>query len=123
MSRALPFFLVALALACDGRASSGDVPGDQMIVTFDSATLRLVTGRDTIRLSVQLAVTPDQKTMGLMERRHLAADAGIAPGVPYRFALEVNSGYFQRHGITIGSVALLPNIPRPASLSVPRVER
>lgn len=146
-------------------------------MSFDSATLSLVSGRDTVRLSVELAVTPEQKTMGLMERRHLAENAGMlfvydstqppdagfwmfrtripldiafldslgvvratrtmvpcetilaqgcptyAPGVPYRYALEVNSGYFERHGITVGSAALLPKVPRAISLAVPHATR
>ena len=114
---------------------------------------------------MELAVTPEQKTMGLMERRQLAPDAGMlfmydssqaptagfwmfrtripldiafldsagvvratramapceailaqgcptySPDVTYRYALEVNSGYFQRHQIGVGSVALLSDLP------------
>lgn len=174
---ALALIVAALALACDRRSPPDDTETDRPTMSFDSATLSLVSGRDTVRLSVELAVTPEQKTMGLMERRHLAENAGMLfvydstqppdagfwmfrtripldiafldslgvvratrtmvpcetiiaegcptydPGVPYRYALEVNTGYFQRHGITVGSAALLPNVSRPISLAVPRVTR
>lgn len=127
--------------------------------------MRLVSTRDTARLSVELAVTPEQRTMGLMERRHLPEDHGMLfvydstqppdagfwmyrtrisldiafldsagvvraalamapceaviargcpaydPEVPYRYALEVNSGYFQRHHVALGSKALLTDLP------------
>jgi uncharacterized protein len=162
--RALLALVVApLAFACSGRASSDDVQ-DEHVIAFDSATMSLVSARDSVRLTVELAVTPEQKTMGLMERRQLAENAGMlfvydstqppdagfwmfrtripldiafldsvgivratramvpcetvlaegcptySPDVPYRYALEVNSGYFQRHGITVGSAARLPKL-------------
>src|SRR6185503_4626121 len=141
---------------CKGEGSSND--GDyEHVMSFDSARVRLVGQRDTIPVVVQLAVTADQKNMGLMERRRLAdsagmlfvydstqpADAGFwmfrtripldiafidsigvfravrsmtpctaamaqgcptySPGVPYQYALEVNGGFFTRHGVGIGS--------------------
>ncbi len=33
-----------------------------------------------------------------------------APDVPYRAALEVNAGYFERHGVSTGSRVTLPNV-------------
>jgi uncharacterized membrane protein (UPF0127 family) len=176
-ARALAVVLALVALACEGRAASGDMQSDQTVVAFDTATLSLVSARDTVRLSVELAVSPEQKTMGLMERRHLAENAGMlfvydstqppdagfwmfrtripldiafldsggvvrairtmvpcettlaqgcptyAPGVAYRYALEVNSGYFQRHGIVVGSAALLPSVARASSFAVPPGKR
>jgi uncharacterized membrane protein (UPF0127 family) len=161
---AFALVIAPLAFACGGLASSDDTQGDQSIIPFDSTTMKLVSARDTLQLTVELAVTPEQKTMGLMERRHLAENAGMlfvydssqppdagfwmfrtripldiafldsagivratramvpcetvltegcptySPDVPYRYALEVNSGYLQRHGITLGSAALLPKV-------------
>ena len=163
-------FLAGLACGCSGSSSDKAEP-DQNAITFDSASLRIVSGHDTVRLSVELAANPAQRTMGLMERHHLAENAGmlflydstqppdagywmfrtripldiayldsagvvrairamqpcesiLAQGCPsyphdvaYRYALEVNSGFFQRHRITIGSVALLSDLPsrHPAS--------
>lgn len=176
-SRVLVLPVALITNGCSGRASSNDTRSDQAIIAFDSASVRLVSGRDTVRLSVELAVTPEQKTMGLMERRHLAETAGMlfvydstqppdagfwmfrtripldvafldsagvvrairtmvpcetilaqgcptyAPGAPYRYALEVNSGYFERHGIGVGTPAMLPNVSRPSSLAAPRSQR
>jgi uncharacterized membrane protein (UPF0127 family) len=110
---------------------------------------------------VELAATPDQRTLGLMERRRLPDSAGMlflfsatqsasdgfwmyrtripldiayidslgtiraihrmepcqtvltegcptyAAGAPFRAALEVNAGYFSRHGVQTGDHLLL----------------
>ena len=152
--------VASLICACGG--SSDQAEPDQHVMTFDTASMRLVSGSDTVRLSVELAARPEQRTMGLMERHHLAENAGMLflydstqppdagywmfrtripldiayldsagvvrairemqpctsllaqgcpsypPNVPYRYALEVNSGFFKRHLITVGSVAQLP---------------
>lgn len=165
-ARAVAAMIAVVAIGCDTQASPRDTQVDQTIVAFDTATLRFLSARDTVRLLVELAVTPEQKTMGLMERRHLPENTGMlfvydstqprdagfwmfrtripldiafldslgivrstrtmvpcetilaqgcptyAPGVPYRYALEVNSGFFQRHGITVSSAALLSNARR-----------
>jgi uncharacterized membrane protein (UPF0127 family) len=66
----------ALLVACGSRSDAGDTPDYSTIMAFDTATVRLV-GRDTVRLTVQLAETEPQRTMGLMERRSLAPDAGM----------------------------------------------
>jgi uncharacterized membrane protein (UPF0127 family) len=50
---------------------------DEHILHFDSATVRLATGRDTVPLALELAVSTDQQRLGLMERRHLAERAGM----------------------------------------------
>ena len=135
------------------------------VMPFDSAHVRLAGERDTLRLTVQLAVSDEQKRMGLMERRRLADDAGMlfvydssqppdagfwmyrtripldiafldsagvirtvrsmapctstiaqacptyTPDVPYRYALEMNAGFFARHGITTGDVLVLRDLP------------
>src|SRR5690348_982961 len=68
--------LVVIVCGCGG-ASSDKAEPDQHVIKFDSASVRLVSGHDTVRLSVELAVTPEQRTMGLMERHHLAENAGM----------------------------------------------
>lgn len=139
---------------------------DRFILPFDSAMVRLVTAKDTLRLLTELANTEDRKTLGLMERYHLADSAGmlfaydsIQPataafwmfrtripldiafmdstgrietvshmvpctttlaqgcatypaGAPYRAALEVNAGYFARHGVAPGDRVLLGDTTR-----------
>ena len=166
--------LIALSVAL-GACGSGstsdaaDTAADQHVVKYDSADVRLALPKDTIRLRALLARTAEQKTMGLMERRHLPDDTGMlfvydstqppdagfwmfrtripldiafldstgtvravlamtpctavlaqgcptfAPNVAYRFALEVNKGYFARHGVDVGSRLLLTDVPTHTS--------
>ncbi len=156
----------AAALAIAGCTS--DTPANDAATSsslyFDTSTVRLITPTDTIRLAVELAVSGEQKSTGLMERRQLADTAGMLfvydsiqppdagfwmfrtrmpldiayldsagtiravrsmtpcdstfaqacptypPGVPYRAALEVNQGYFGRHGLAVGDRVLLEDI-------------
>ncbi len=154
-----------LSFGCTDKSASNDTTADERVMSFDSAKVRLVSPRDTVQLSVELAVTPAQKTMGLMERRHLPPDAGMlfvydstqppdagfwmfrtrlpldiaymdsagvvratrhmvpcettlsqgcptyTPDVPYQYALEVNGGFFERHGVVVGSRLLLSDLP------------
>jgi uncharacterized membrane protein (UPF0127 family) len=147
------------------KAKDDDAYGH--VMSFDSARVRLARGSDTIPLRVELAVKPEQKSMGLMERRRLAEDTGMlfvydstqppdagfwmyrtripldiafadsagvirsirsmvpcptevaqgcptyTPDVPYQYALEVNAGYFARHGIAVGNTLILNELPPP----------
>jgi uncharacterized protein len=154
--------LVALvAIACGGESKP---VADERILAFDAATVRLASRRDTMRLSLELARSRAQQTMGLMERRQLAETAGMLfvydstqapdagfwmyrtripldiafmdsagviravlamvpctatliegcpsypPNVPYRYALEMNAGFFARHGIGVGDALLVGDI-------------
>ncbi len=156
----------SLVTGCAAEPPDDDGAHEQ-VISFDTARVRLASQRDTLRLALELAVTPAQKTMGLMERRPLADDAGMlfvydsiqpgdagfwmyrtripldiafldsagiirvvrsmtpcpttiaqscptyAPGVPYRFALEMNAGSFARYGIGVGDSLLLRDLPGP----------
>jgi uncharacterized membrane protein (UPF0127 family) len=66
---------IFVAAACQQRDNS---PPDRYagIMTFDTASIRLV-GRDTARLTVELAESEAQHAIGLMERQTLAPDAGM----------------------------------------------
>jgi hypothetical protein len=75
-ARLLASILVPLVGACSG-APSDNSEEDQRIIAFDTASMRLVSGHDSIRLTVELAKTPEQKTMGLMERHRLPENAGM----------------------------------------------
>lgn len=70
---AVAAFLLA---GCDS-----DAPHEQVdyghVVAFDTASVRVIGPADTVPLRVELAVSPDQRTMGLMERRELADAAGM----------------------------------------------
>ena len=66
-----------ILLACSSRPDAdSNAPDYAHIMAFDTATIRVI-GHDTARLTVQLAETEAQRTMGLMERRTLAPDAGM----------------------------------------------
>ena len=47
------------------------------LVPFDSARVRVVTGTDTLRLVVELATSPEQHQVGLMERSRLPDSSGM----------------------------------------------
>jgi uncharacterized protein len=70
---ALPPTVLAV---CRGETASGD-DAYEHVMSFDTTRVRLVRASDTLPLPVELAVKPEQKSMGLMERRHLADDAGM----------------------------------------------
>jgi len=156
-----------LLVGCGGETAKED-DAYEHVMSFDSSRVRIARASDTIPLRVELAVKPEQKSMGLMERRRLAEDAGMlfvydstqppqagfwmyrtripldiafadsagvirairsmvpcptdvaqgcptyTPDVPYQYALEVNAGYFARHGIAVGDAILLKDLPAPA---------
>ena len=60
----------AVAIAVAGLAAAG--------VTFPHATAVIVTGKRSVTARVELASTEAQKRQGLMNRRSLAPDAGMA---------------------------------------------
>lgn len=151
--------ITTLTAACDSDES--EAADYSAVVAFDSTRLRVVTGRDTVTLLVEVARTTAQKTQGLMERQSLPdsvgmlfvytetqpADAGFwmyrtripldiafadssgvivairqmepctarlaagcptyAPDAEYRYALEVNLGFFAKRGIRVGSRIVL----------------
>lgn len=66
----------ALTVAC-GNEPAEDAGEYEHVMSFDSTRARLVTAKDTLQLRLELAVSDQQKTMGLMERRQLASDAGM----------------------------------------------
>ena len=64
-----------VAIGCT-RGDDSAAP-DRVIIHFDTAVVRLATSRDTLRLITELAYTPDQHSVGLMERHHLPDSAGM----------------------------------------------
>jgi uncharacterized membrane protein (UPF0127 family) len=63
-------------IACGGGEAPADTT-DVRIVPFDVTDVRIATARDTTIARVELAISKEQKTMGLMERRRLAGNAGM----------------------------------------------
>lgn len=156
-----PLMLLYLA-ACTEKPARSE---DERILSFDSADVRITSDRDTVTVRAELALSSEQKTLGLMERQRLAENAGMLfvydstqspeagfwmyrtrlpldiafidsagvirailvmlpcettipqgcptypPKVPYRYALEVNSGFFQAHAITVGWKLVLADLP------------
>jgi uncharacterized membrane protein (UPF0127 family) len=164
--------MAATPFAC--RSESGAETDASGLLPFDTAYVRVVTASDTLQLVVELAVKPDQRTMGLMERRHLPDSAGMLfiyeatqpasnafwmhrtripldiafvdsagtirsiqhmvpcesaiaqgcqtypAGAPFRVALEVNAGYFARHGVEVGHRVLLQDTASHRAGGLPR---
>jgi uncharacterized membrane protein (UPF0127 family) len=75
LTRTFFFILGAGFLACRGEPQSEAEASP--LITFDTSHVRIVSRTDTIPLHVELARTPPEKTMGLMERTHLADSAGM----------------------------------------------
>ena len=148
--------------ACDEEPAYTE---DERILAFDSANVRIASGGDTVLISAELALTQEQRTLGLMERRRLPPNAGMlfvydstqgpdagfwmfrtripldiayidsagviraivamppcearipegcptyAASTPYRYALEVNAGFFRARGIAVGDTLLLTDLP------------
>lgn len=164
--RARPALAAALlTLACPADRPPPDPP-DTPLLTLSTTTLRLATQRDTLALSLELALSLDEQRLGLMERHHLAPNAGMlfvydstqpgtagfwmyrtripldiafldsrgtvrsirsmvpcpttllegcpayTPDVPYRYALEVNAGFFRAHGVDTGAVLFVRDLPK-----------
>jgi uncharacterized protein len=65
------------AIGCSSGPEATPTSDYATILPFDTAQVRLVSGRDTSTLTVELAETPDQRAMGLMERPALPADVGM----------------------------------------------
>jgi uncharacterized protein len=166
--RILSLLLASSVSGCTAEPAD-DAGAYEHVMAFDTARVRFGRASDTLQLVLELAVSPEQKSMGFMERRLLAPDAGMlfvydsiqpgdagfwmyrtripldiafldsagviravrsmtpcpttiaqgcptyTPDVPYRFALEVNAGYFARNGIGVGDSLLLGNLPRRAA--------
>jgi uncharacterized protein len=68
---------VLLWLTACGGEPKDDTSDYTHLLPFDTASVRLVTAKDTTRVIAELAESEEQRTMGLMERRSLAPNAGM----------------------------------------------
>ncbi len=66
-----------LAGGCDSKPSTDDTTAYEHVMAFDTAHARLAGSRDTLRLTLEIARSAEQRSMGLMERRQLADSAGM----------------------------------------------
>lgn len=78
-ARLRQFLLLAavVTVACDRDADPSPDDPQAQLLSFDTVTVRLVGGRDTVTVTAELAENEEQRTMGLMERRTLPLDAGM----------------------------------------------
>lgn len=93
-------------------------------MSFDTATVLLLSGHETTRVVTQLAVSPQQQSMGLMERLELAADHGMvfvydsaqdasAGFWMYRTRIPLDIGFYDTSGVL---QAIRAMVPCPTSL-------
>lgn len=70
---------LALLPACERAEAPPEQPpaAAAPLMEFDTARVWLVSAADSVPLRVELAETPDQRAMGLMERASLPPDAGM----------------------------------------------
>lgn len=76
---ALAGVLLSLVLCACGADEEGGPPVSRQnpVVPLDTGTAFIETETDTFRLSVEIAETPNQREIGLMERVHLAENEGM----------------------------------------------
>lgn len=69
---------LGLVLACDrGRDVEARVSRASPIIPLDTGTVFIHTGNDTLVVSVEIAETPNQREVGLMEREELPENEGM----------------------------------------------
>lgn len=151
--------VLALIAACDRTPDeTPEATPYENLGNFEKGAVEIITAVDTLKLTVEIASTPGQQQLGLMERTTLGENSGMIfiyetpqdtlggfwmyrtripldiafidsagrivtihtmqpcaspnaslcpsyrPTAPFLHALEVNSGYFQGHGVKIGDV-------------------
>lgn len=70
--------LTLLVSACGtGEEGASPVSRENPVVPLDTGTVFIETGADTFRLSVEIAETPNQREIGLMERVDLPENEGM----------------------------------------------
>lgn len=74
---ALWLAIAALAAGCESRSSGDDATAYEHVMSFDTAHARLAGSRDTLHLTLEIARSAEQRSMGLMERRQLADSTGM----------------------------------------------
>jgi len=69
--------LLAVALAACERGDVPETTDYSDVGGFDTTTLRIITARDTLQLTAEVAATDDQHQLGLMERTSLGENSGM----------------------------------------------
>lgn len=73
MGRAMAALALVWAVGCDAPAP----PPQEPLAVFDTIPASILTGGDTLRITVELADTGARRAYGLMERDSLPADHGM----------------------------------------------
>lgn len=108
-----------VGVGCHKDSQAVDERRYEHILSFDTATVRVASTRDTVRLTVLLAESAEQRTMGLMERRSLAPEAGmlflyseIQPPTPgywmFRTRIPLDIAYVGSSGRIVSIVTMQP---------------
>jgi uncharacterized protein len=66
----------AMTLGCGGSSDAAESDAS-VLQRLDSAEIRIFTTKDTVRVIAELAKTPAEHSMGLMERTKLAENRGM----------------------------------------------
>lgn len=109
---------VALLAACSSEPQE-DLGSYAHILPFDTAQIRIARAKDTSKLTLELAESDEQKTLGLMERRTLAPDAGMLFLYPttqpatsafwmFRTRIPLDIAYVDSSGVIRSIVAMQP---------------
>jgi uncharacterized protein len=70
-----PVVVCVIALSC--TRSDANVADGSSVMAFDTATVHVASGKDTLTVHAEVARSAEQRTMGLMERRSLPDTAGM----------------------------------------------
>jgi uncharacterized membrane protein (UPF0127 family) len=73
-ARSLIIAALFALIACHGEA---DNEGYSSVLRFDSTRVRVLTPSDSLFIPVEVARLPEQRSLGLMERRSLPDSAGM----------------------------------------------
>ena len=131
--RTAPTLLAGLLIAPACNRGSDDGRGDGTpILAFDTATVRIASASDTALLRVEVAVSEEEKRLGLMERQQLATDRGMiflydetqpASGVfwMFRTRIPLDSAYLDSTG-TIRAIRAMEPCTSPYAQGCPTYE-
>jgi len=74
---ALRTIIPIVAFAACGGGDGGEPAGSTSMIPFDTGTVRIFTGTDTVTLLAEIASSNDQHEVGLMERTALDPNSGM----------------------------------------------
>jgi uncharacterized protein len=119
---------VLAALGCAPEdARPVDVSRQSPIIPLDSGTVRIETGADTLHIRVEIAETPDQQRLGLMERTALPEGEGMifvydepqpasAPFYMFRTRIPLDIAFMDEEGRIVAIRQMEPCISPVADL-------